>query len=160
MRPATNLLASQLAYTQQSLLILSVTSVYNPIFRISIFLAAISQDLYHYNDVILGAIASQITCLNIDYSTLYSGADQRKFQNSASLAFVRGIHRWDEFPLQMASNVEYVSIWWREHGYLATNEKKAWKMIVPCEIWLQRMHIVIVVSIAAFIHMLLWLCAR
>ena len=27
------------------------------------------------------------------YSTVYSGADQRKHQSSASLAFVRGIHR-------------------------------------------------------------------
>ena len=28
------------------------------------------------------------------YSTVYSGADQRKHQSSASLAFVCGIHRW------------------------------------------------------------------
>ena len=47
----------------------------------------------HYNDVILGAIASQITSLTIVYSTVYSDADQRKHQSSASLAFVRGIHR-------------------------------------------------------------------
>ena len=32
--------------------------------------------------------------LTIVYSTVYSGADQRKHQSSASLAFVRGIHRW------------------------------------------------------------------
>ena len=30
----------------------------------------------------------------IVYSIVYSGADQRKHQSSASLAFVRGIHRW------------------------------------------------------------------
>ena len=47
----------------------------------------------HYNDVILGVMASQITSLTIVYSTVYSGADQRKYQSSASLAFVRGIHR-------------------------------------------------------------------
>ena len=47
----------------------------------------------HYNDVIMNAIASQITSLTIVYSTLYSYADQRKHQNSASLAFVWGIHR-------------------------------------------------------------------
>ena len=46
-----------------------------------------------YNDVIMGAIASQITTLTIVYPTLYSEADQRKHQSSASLAFVRGIHR-------------------------------------------------------------------
>ena len=38
-------------------------------------------------------IASQITSLTIVYSTVYSDADQRKHQSSASLAFVRGIHR-------------------------------------------------------------------
>ena len=48
----------------------------------------------HYNDVIMGAIASQITSLTIVYSTVYSDADQRKHQSSASLAFVRVIHRW------------------------------------------------------------------
>ena len=47
----------------------------------------------HYNDVIMGAIASQITSLTIVYSTVYSDADQRNHQSSASLAFVRGIHR-------------------------------------------------------------------
>ena len=47
----------------------------------------------HYNDVIMGTIASQITSLTIVYSTVYSDADQRKHQSSASLAFVRGIHR-------------------------------------------------------------------
>ena len=49
--------------------------------------------LVHYGDVIMGAIASQITSLTIVYSTVYSDADQRKHQSSASLAFVRGIHR-------------------------------------------------------------------
>ena len=47
----------------------------------------------HYNDVIMSTIASQITSLTIVYSTVYSGADQRKRQSSASLAFVQGIHR-------------------------------------------------------------------
>ena len=40
------------------------------------------------------AMASQITSLTIVYSSFYSGANQRKHQSSASLAFVRGIHRW------------------------------------------------------------------
>ena len=46
----------------------------------------------HYCDVIMGAMASQITGITIVYSTVYSGADQRKHQSSVSLAFVRGIH--------------------------------------------------------------------
>ena len=41
----------------------------------------------------MDSIASQITSLTIVYSAVYSGADQRKHQSSASLAFVRGIHR-------------------------------------------------------------------
>ena len=48
----------------------------------------------HYNDVVMSAMASRITSLTIVYSTVYSGANQRKHQSSASLAFVRGIHRW------------------------------------------------------------------
>ena len=61
----------------------------------------------------MGAIASQITSLTIVYSIVYPDADQRKHQSSASLAFLRGIHRTGEFPAQMASKAENVSIWWR-----------------------------------------------
>ena len=46
----------------------------------------------HYNDVIMGAIASEITSFTI----VYSNVDQRKHQSSASLAFVRGIQRGPE----------------------------------------------------------------
>ena len=41
----------------------------------------------------MGTMTSQITSLTIVYSSVYSGADQRKHQSSASLAFVSGI-RW------------------------------------------------------------------
>ena len=47
-----------------------------------------------YSDVTMSAMASQITSLTIVNSTVHSGADQRKYQSSASLAFVRGIYRW------------------------------------------------------------------
>ena len=47
----------------------------------------------HYNDVNMGAIAPKITSLTIVFSTVYLDTDQRKHQSSASLAFVRGIHR-------------------------------------------------------------------
>ena len=47
----------------------------------------------HYSDVIMGAITSQITSITIVYSIVYSDADQRKHQSSASLDFVQGIHR-------------------------------------------------------------------
>ena len=59
----------------------------------------------------MGEIGSQITSLTIVYSIVYSDADERKQQSSASLVFVRGIH-----PAQMASNAENTSIWWRHHA--------------------------------------------
>ena len=47
----------------------------------------------HYDDVIMTRLASQITSLTVVYSIVYSGVNQRKHQSSASLAFVREIHR-------------------------------------------------------------------
>ena len=41
----------------------------------------------------MGAIASQITSLTIVYLIVYSDADKKNHQSSASLAFVRGIQR-------------------------------------------------------------------
>ena len=54
---------------------------------------AILVHVSHYDDVIMSSMASQITSLTIVYSIVYSGTDQRKHQNSASLVFVQGIHR-------------------------------------------------------------------
>ena len=48
---------------------------------------------YHYDDVKMTMLASQITSLTVVYSIVYSGVNQRKHQSSASLAFVREIHR-------------------------------------------------------------------
>ena len=57
-------------------------------------LSEIALMLWPNSDVIIGAMASQIIGVSIVFSTVCSGADQRKLQSSASLAFVRGIHRW------------------------------------------------------------------
>ena len=51
-------------------------------------------DIFHYSDVIMSPVVSQINGVSIVYSTVCSGADQRKHQSSASLVFVMGIHRW------------------------------------------------------------------
>ena len=60
--------------------------------------ARVKMSTMHYSDVIMDTMASQITSLTIVYSTVYWGADQRKYQSSASLAFVRGPvnspHKW------------------------------------------------------------------
>ena len=82
----------------------------------------------HYNDGIMGSMASQITSLTIVYSTVYSDADQRKHQSFASLTFVWGIHWW---LVQRASSAENVSIWWRHHDYIEDEIKQyktfSWK---------------------------------
>ena len=61
------------------------------------FTQGFSQFMYmiwalHYSNVIMSAMASQITSLISVYSTV-SGADKIKLESSAPLAFVRGIHR-------------------------------------------------------------------
>ena len=52
----------------------------------------------HYGDVMMSAMASKITSVSIVYSTVCSGADQRIHESPASLALVRGIHRWPVNP--------------------------------------------------------------
>ena len=83
----------------------------------------------HYNDVILSRMASQITGLTIMYPTVYSGADQRKYQGSASLAFVGNSSVTGEFPTQRSSNAVNASIWWRYHApgqqYRGSNASEA-----------------------------------
>ena len=64
----------------------------------------------------MGAMAFQITSLTSVYSTLYSGADQRKHQSSVSLAFVWGLHRSSVNSPHKWPVTENVSIWWRHHG--------------------------------------------
>ena len=87
-------------------------------------------------DVIMGAMASQITSLTIVYSTVHSGVDKRKHQSSASLAFVRQIHQWPvnsphKWPVTrkmlpfgdviMMSEliVAWWRIWWHKSGLLS-----------------------------------------
>ena len=67
-----------------------------------------------YNDVIMCAMASQITSLTIVHSTIYSGADQRKHITS-----VTGLCEGNlPVTAQRASNAQNVSIWWRHPEYL------------------------------------------
>ena len=83
-----------------------------------------TQHWKHYSDVIITVVASQITGVSVVYSTFCSGADQRKYQSSASLVFVRGIHQWPmNSPHIGASNV---SIWWRHHGTCNEHAKQCW----------------------------------
>ena len=65
----------------------------------------------------MGAMASQITSNTIVYSSVYSG----RLKNTTKLC-VTGLCEGDspvtgEFPAQIASNAENVSIWWSHHGW-------------------------------------------
>ena len=72
---------------------------------------------FHYNDVIMCAMACEITSLTVVYSFVYSDADQR---NIKALCYwpLWGEFTGDrtgEFPAQRASNAENVFIRWRHH---------------------------------------------
>ena len=69
----------------------------------------------HYSGVIMNAMVSQIACVSIVYSTVCSDTDQRKHQSSASLALVRGIHRWPVSSPHKGPVTQKVSIRWRHH---------------------------------------------
>ena len=67
----------------------------------------------------MGAMASQITNLTIVYTTIYSGTDQRKHQKLPVTGLCAGNSPvTGDFPAQMASNAENVSIWWRHREEL------------------------------------------
>ena len=89
-------------------------------FPVYVLLKVYRSSKDNYNDVIMAAVASQITSLTFAYSTVDSYADQRKHQSPASLAFVcvGNSPGTGEFSAQMASNAENISIWWRYHENL------------------------------------------
>ena len=93
----------------------------------------------HYCDVIMGAMASQITSLTIVYSTVHSGPDERKHQSSALLAICAGNSPvTGEFPAQMASNAENVSIWWRHHVMRRLTVDELIRMVLYCDMTLSQ----------------------
>ena len=119
-------------------------------------LALISLTTFHYSDVIMSKISSQITSLTTVYSTVHSGTDKRKHQSSASLAFVRRIRRWpvnsphkgqltrkmfpfDDVIMSIAIRIRWQSFlavfhiliilmkWWLQHFALKHNTRTASK---------------------------------
>ena len=75
--------------------------------------------IWHYNDVIRNAMASEITSLAIVYSTVYS----RRRSKKTSKLCVSGLCAGNspvtgEYPAQRTSIAEKVSIWWLHHGYV------------------------------------------
>ena len=83
-----------------------------------------------YNDAIMSTMAPQITSHTIDYSTVYSGADQRKHQSSASPAFVvnsphKGSVTRKCFHL-MTSSEYWLELGSCEHKYIFLLFHKEW----------------------------------
>ena len=96
---------------------------------------------HHYGDVIMCVVASQITSLAIVYSTVYSDADQRKHQSSASLAFVRGIprdpgnspHKWPVTRKMFPSDDVIMMM----PGYCGKYETFCMNSVYPFEFWIK-----------------------
>ena len=108
LRPKRQIIFDASSYSSPIIpLSLSCAWITNNIGRKNI--SVVLHEFDHYNDVIMNAIASQITSLTTVDSTVYSRTGQRKHKSSASLAFVMGINRWP------ASNAENVFIWWRHY---------------------------------------------
>ena len=64
----------------------------------------------------MGAIASQITSLTIVFSTVYVDTDKKKTSKLRVTGLCAGNSpEAGEFPAQMASDTEDVSIWWSHH---------------------------------------------
>ena len=80
-----------------------------------LLLPATMDLLNHYGDVIMGAIASQITILRLF---------TQPFIQTQMKENIKALRHWPlagnspgtgAFPAQMASNAENISIWWRHH---------------------------------------------
>ena len=72
----------------------------------------------HYSDVIMSAMAFQITGVSI----AGSGTDKKKTSKlRATGPCVENSPLTGEFPAQKASNTENVSIWWRHHSIECDN---------------------------------------
>ena len=70
--------------------------------------ALVTYGIYHYDDIIMSAMACQITGVSVACSTVCSGADHIKQRSSVLMAFMTS-----RFPSQRVSNMENVIIWWR-----------------------------------------------
>ena len=71
---------------------------------------------WQYDDVIMGAMASQFNSLTIIYLTVNSGTDEKTSKLRVTGLCAGYSPLTGEIPAQMANNAENVSIWWRHHN--------------------------------------------
>ena len=132
-----------------------------------------SDPAWHYNEVTMNSIASQITSLTILYSTIYSDADQRKHQSCASLAFVQGIHwglvnsqhkwpvTWKMFPfddvIMTCSDITGTTLWSKYRNFrwgncifksIMSTEYLSLTHWAPCLLWLNNTSMVLVNNVS------------
>ena len=92
------------------------------IFRLYWLISYSEDSMTQPHRFITGPMASQITSLAIVYSTVYS---RRKSKKTSKLC-VTGLCAGNspvtgQFPAQIATNTENVSIWWRHHVPVSYN---------------------------------------
>ena len=74
---------------------------------------------YHYCDVIIGPTASQITSTTSVLNRLFGHRSKKTSKLRVTGLCVGNSPETGEFPAQMASNAENVSIWWRHHDVIS-----------------------------------------
>ena len=74
-----------------------------------------NETAWHYGYVIMGTIASQITILDCLFNRLFRRRSKKTSKLRVTGLCVGSSPGTGEFPAQMASNTENVSIWWRHH---------------------------------------------
>ena len=83
----------------------------------------------HYNDVIMGVMASQITSLTIVYPThLFRCRSKKTSKLHVTGLCVGNSPVTSELPAQMASNAENVSIWWCRHASAGMEHRQSGSM--------------------------------
>ena len=69
-----------------------------------------AEKISYYNDVIINAMASQITDVSVVYSTVGSGTDEKKTSKLRVPGLEGNLPGTGEFPAQKFSNAGNVSI--------------------------------------------------
>ena len=107
----------------------------------------------HYNDVIMSLMASQITSLTRFYSTVYSGANQRKHQSSASPPLCGEFtgDRW--IPPQNVSNAEMLPF---DDVIIPTHMLFQWTVRFYCPNGLRHCHLATVLTVVAAMLTVWW----
>ena len=113
----------------------------------------------YYSDVIMGAMALQITSLTIVYLSVYSGADRRKHRSSVTSLCQGNSPVTGELPIEMVSNAKNVPIWWGHNVSKVPQSSNChwwWGLVAE---WSTRKEIIVNslrLAVLVFVAMLQW----